>query len=76
MAGETVKEGVFSKWIESSPLFKPECLNCEAVAICGGGCPASIELMTGDRNGIDVRICPHSKLTLNWLIYEALQSLM
>lgn len=73
---DPVKEGIFSKWRESSPLFKPECFSCEAVAICGGGCPASIELMAGDRNSIDVRICPHSKLTLKWLIYEALQSVM
>lgn len=73
---DPVKEGIFSKWIENSPLFKPGCLDCEAVAICGGGCPASVELMTGDRDNIDVRICPHSRLTLKWLIYEAAQSLM
>lgn len=73
---DPIKEGIFSKWRENSPLFKSECLDCEAVAICGGGCPASIELMAGNRNGIDIRICPHSKLTLKWLISEALSSLI
>ena len=28
---------------------------------CGGGCPASVELKTGNRWNVDKRICSHSK---------------
>jgi uncharacterized protein len=51
-----------------------ECFDCEAIAICGGGCPASVELKTGSRWNIDERICPHSKNTLYWLILESFKN--
>ncbi|MCF7820692.1 MAG: SPASM domain-containing protein [Candidatus Pacebacteria bacterium] len=69
-----VKDGLFDEWRKRSPLFMEECFDCEAVAICGGGCPASVELKTGDRWNIDKRICPHSKKTLNWLVLESFQN--
>ena len=47
-----------------------QCFSCEAIAICGGGCPASTELKTGSRWNIDERICPHSKLFLEWMIWD------
>lgn len=65
---DLIKEGLFDGWKTRSPLFMEQCLDCEAVAICGGGCPASVELKTGSRWNIDKRICPHSKMTLNWLL--------
>jgi len=79
--GESVKflgylpSGLFDEWKKRSPLFMEECFNCEAVAICGGGCPASVELKTGNRWDVDKRICPHSKKTLHWLISESFQGL-
>lgn len=68
---DPVRSGLFEEWKKRSPLFMEECFDCEAIAICGGGCPASVELKTGSRWNIDERICPHSKLTLQWLIQEA-----
>jgi len=65
---DLIKEGLFDGWKTRSPLFMDQCLDCEAVAICGGGCPASVELKTGSRWNIDKRICPHSKMTLSWLL--------
>lgn len=64
------KNGLFVDWEKRSPFFMEQCLDCEAIGICGGGCPASVELKTGNRWNIDERICPHSKLTLEWLIWE------
>jgi radical SAM protein with 4Fe4S-binding SPASM domain len=29
---------------DSSPYVRPECMDCEAKATCGGGCPAAIIL--------------------------------
>ena len=53
----------------------PLCFDCEVLGICGGGCPASAELKTGSRWNIDERICYHSKLTLEWLIWETFNKL-
>ena len=67
--------GLFDGWQRRSPLYMDECLNCEAIAVCGGGCPASIELSSGSRWNVDTRICPHSKKTLSWLIWETYRNL-
>lgn len=63
--------GLFEDWCHRSPLFMHACYDCPAIGICGGGCPASAELKTGSRWNIDDRICPHSKLSLEWLIWQA-----
>lgn len=67
---DPVISGLFDEWKKRSPLFMEQCFDCEAVAICGGGCPASVELKTGSRWNVDERICSHSKITLQWLIWE------
>lgn len=67
---DPVASGLFDEWKTRSPFFMEQCFNCEALAICGGGCPASVELKTGNRWNIDERICSHSKLTLEWLIWD------
>ena len=48
----------------------PQCLDCEATTICGGGCPASAEARYGSMWEVDRRICPHSKKALEWLIWD------
>lgn len=68
---DPVEQGLFESWKRRSPLFMEQCFDCEAVAMCGGGCPASVELKTGDRWNTDERICPHSKRSLEWLIWES-----
>ncbi len=66
-----IASGLFREWRKRSPLFMEQCFDCEAIGICGGGCPASVELKTGNRWNIDERICPHSRLILEWLIWDA-----
>jgi len=60
----------FQGWLRRSPLNMPQCIDCEAVAICGGGCPASAEARYGSMWEVDKRICPHSKKALEWLIWD------
>jgi len=64
------KFGLFEKWKYRSLLFMDQCLDCEALGICGGGCPASAELKTGSIWNIDDRVCSHSKKSLEWLIWD------
>ncbi|MFH0928337.1 MAG: radical SAM protein [bacterium] len=62
---------LFAEWRNRSPLFMPQCQACEALGICGGGCPASAELQTGNRWNLDPRACAHSKRALEWLVWDA-----
>lgn len=67
---DPVADGLFEQWEKRSPLFMEACANCPALGICGGGCPASAELKTGNRWNLDERACAHSKLILEWMIWD------
>lgn len=67
---DPVADGLFDPWRTRSPFFMAECRDCPAIAICGGGCPASVELSTGNRWNVDRRICPHSRKSLEWLVWQ------
>jgi uncharacterized protein len=67
---DPIRSGLFDNWRKRSPMHMEECTRCPAVAICGGGCPASIELQTGSRWNVDKRICPHSMKSLEWMIWQ------
>ncbi|MDD2935200.1 MAG: SPASM domain-containing protein [Candidatus Pacebacteria bacterium] len=69
------ENGLYDGWKNRSPFFMEQCYDCEAIALCGGGCPASIELRTGSRWNIDDRICPHSKQSLEWLIWDTYKNM-
>lgn len=67
---DPIKSGLYDRWRTRSPLFMDKCVDCPALGFCGGGCPVSVECQTGNRWDIDPRICPHSKLTLEWLLWK------
>lgn len=58
----------FEFWKNKSTLYNINCLNCEALFICGGGCAHHSEAITGDRNNIDVNYCIYAKEILKWMI--------
>lgn len=60
----------WQRWSRVSPLNNEECLNCEALTICGGGCPYNAEVTHGDISAIDSSFCFHAKATLKWLIED------
>ena len=64
---ETLKE-----WASLSPVNKEECQDCEALGICGGGCPIDAINKNGEKDihGIDRRFCVHAKMTLEFLIRD------
>ena len=64
-------DDLFADWRDRSPFFMPQCMDCPALGICGGGCPASAELKTGSRYNRDERACYHSKQILEWLVWGA-----
>lgn len=60
----------FLAWSRRSPLATEECTACPAVGCCGGGCPYSAKVRTGDLYAIDRVFCAHAKRTLEYLIWS------
>lgn len=63
---------LFIEWSQLTPVNKEECLTCEALGICGGGCPINA-LHCKDGNTIhslDERFCVHAKKTIKFLIED------
>ncbi|KKP79728.1 MAG: Radical SAM additional 4Fe4S-binding domain protein [Candidatus Moranbacteria bacterium GW2011_GWF2_35_39] len=58
------------EWSNRTPLSIKKCYDCEALGICGGGCPMYAEELTGSIWGLDSRFCVHSKMILEWMIWD------
>jgi uncharacterized protein len=63
---------VWKEWANLSPINNDECLSCEALGICGGGCPVNARLANPDKglHCLDKRQCTHAKSTLKFLIED------
>lgn len=64
------KDPDFLAWSKRSPLATEECLACPAVGCCGGGCPYSVKIKTGNLYAVDTIFCAHAKKTLDYLIWS------
>lgn len=67
---DPLKDKVFLEWSRRSPFNMPQCFDCPAIALCGGGCPADAELQHGSIWTVDNRFCVHTKMVLEWLIWD------
>lgn len=63
---------LFVEWSQLTPVNKDECLSCEALGICGGGCPINaLHCKPGNTiHSLDERFCVHAKKTLEFLITD------
>lgn len=62
------------EWKRRTPLNMPQCFDCPALGICGGGCALGAQKRNGTIWSIDDRFCPHSLLTLEWAIWDLCKS--
>ena len=62
-------EGRF--WVNLATLNNQDCLQCEALFLCGGGCPHHAGNVFGDRNHRDENYCKYIKHVLQWLLKKA-----
>jgi len=46
-----------NQWLEMYTIDRPECRNCEAISVCGGGCPLQAEALFGNRKDLDRATC-------------------
>ncbi|MBA3073510.1 MAG: SPASM domain-containing protein [Anaerolineae bacterium] len=61
---------IWNEWRMRSPLNMPQCMDCIALGICGGGCPYDAEIRGGSIWSLDEAFCIHSKKTLSYLIKD------
>lgn len=61
---------LIKEWSKRSPLNMPQCFDCEAIGICGGGCAANVAVEYGSIWNVDTRFCLHCKKSLEWLIWD------
>ncbi len=60
------KEG--KDFIKYATLYDEKCINCEALYICGGGCPHQSGNVCNSRFERDENFCIYVKKVLNWLL--------
>lgn len=63
----------FKFWVNRVPLNRKECIDCEALFICGGGCALQAEALFDSREAMDIPFCMHSKSSLLWLLKKGYQ---
>lgn len=67
---EPASDQVFCDWAKRSPLNIPECINCPALAICGGGCPRNADFLLGSHWQRDEPYCHFAKKALEYVIWS------
>lgn len=60
----------FVEWSKRAPVNMEECLPCPAIGLCGGGCSFNAYQHEKTIWGLDRRFCTHSKMSLEWLIWD------
>ena len=63
---------LFHEWSQLTPVNKEDCLDCEALGICGGGCPINALYSKAENTiqSLDERFCAHAKRTLAFFITD------
>lgn len=67
---------VWDEWRRRSPLAMPECKQCIALSLCGGGCPYSADRRHGSIWALDEVFCVHAKKTVRFLLKDLLSQLV
>lgn len=61
---------LFKEWCHRFPLNMKDCMNCFAIAICGGGCPYAALVTEGSIWKVDKRVCFQAKKIMEWMIWD------
>lgn len=64
---------LWKEWRSRSPLNMPQCKDCIALGLCGGGCPYNADMQEGSIWGLDEVFCVHAKDTTTFLIRDLLE---
>ncbi|MDF1498620.1 MAG: radical SAM protein [Patescibacteria group bacterium] len=64
------KYKLYQEMRRRTPLLMEKCQSCSAIGICGGGCALAAEAIKGNIYELDERFCIHSKICLEWIIWD------
>lgn len=73
---EMRKDPTFKEWNYRTPLRMPQCLDCMALGVCGGGCALNAKANGDSIWDLDERFCIHSKKTLEFLIWDLFDTII
>lgn len=68
--GQVKEHPIWQEWYNRTPFNMPQCWNCEAISLCGGGCAQKSFLRTGSIWNIDSDICILMKEVVPWIIWK------
>jgi len=68
--GQVKEHHIWQEWHNRTPFNMPQCWNCEAISLCGGGCAQKSFLRTGSIWNIDSDICILMKEVVPWIIWK------
>ena len=60
----------WKEWYNRTPFNMPQCWNCEAISLCGGGCAQKPFLRTGSIWNVDVDVCILMKEVIPWIVWK------
>jgi uncharacterized protein len=72
-SADTVSD--FLSWAARSPLDARECVQCPALATCGGGCAYDSQELLGDALAFDTWLCETNVAVVRWLMHDLLSHL-
>lgn len=66
----SIDNNSFETWANRSQLNNPDCKDCAAILLCGGGCAYNSFINTGNLNSKDTQICTHTKMLIDYVLEE------
>jgi uncharacterized protein len=69
-AADIYSDPLFGEWCQRFPLNMNECAECDAISVCGGGCPYASVVTDGSIWKVDERVCHQAKNILQWMIWD------
>jgi uncharacterized protein len=67
---DVYKTPLFDEWRHRFPLNMKQCIDCSAIAVCGGGCPYAAFASKGSMWEIDERVCSQSRKIMEWMLWD------
>lgn len=64
---------VFQEWSMRSPLNIEKCIECPALATCGGGCPRNADMLSQSIWELDKAFCHFAKKAQEWLVWQHIE---
>jgi uncharacterized protein len=70
------QEKVFQEWAKRSPFTLEECIECQFIGICGGGCTYDAFVANrGDIKKIEPNYCNYTKKVLEFLVWDLFEEI-